>query len=77
MVDHVAVSEILPTAQASRPPAGCPMCGGPNDCRMESGEGFKGRCWCERVAVSAEALERLGAKMLAPRCLCRGCLEKL
>ena len=64
-------------SKATELASGCPLCGGPNDCRMESGEGFKGRCWCDRMALSAATLQRLEAAMLAPRCLCRACLERM
>ena len=34
----------------------CPLCGGPNDCGMVAG---KNECWCEKVAMSRDVLERM------------------
>ena len=58
-------------------PTRCPLCGGPNKCRMETGEGFKGPCWCAQLTVSAAALERLLGHVAERRCLCRTCLERI
>jgi len=58
-------------------PGNCPLCGEPNRCRLETGEGYKGPCWCERPTVSAAALRRLLGELAAPRCLCAGCLESI
>ncbi|HEV7406512.1 MAG TPA: cysteine-rich CWC family protein [Chthoniobacteraceae bacterium] len=55
----------------------CPVCAGPNECRMETGEGFKGACWCAGLSVSAAALERLLGHVAERRCLCRSCLERI
>ena len=55
----------------------CPLCGGPNCCRLETGEAFKGPCWCERPIVDAAALRRLLGDLAAPRCLCSGCLAEV
>ena len=43
-------------AKACALPGNCPLCGAPNRCRLETGEGYKGPCWCERPTVSAAAL---------------------
>jgi hypothetical protein len=58
-------------------PAHCPVCGRSNECRLETGEGYKGRCWCEGPILSATALNRLLGELPEPRCLCRGCLEMI
>ena len=57
-------------------PAHCPLCGQPNRCRLETGEAYKGPCWCEGPVLSASALNRLMAELPEQRCLCRACLEK-
>jgi hypothetical protein len=44
---------------------------------MESGEAFKGPCWCAQLTVSAAALERLLGHVVERRCLCRSCLERI
>lgn len=53
------------------------MCGEPNCCRMESGEAYKGPCWCELVTVSGAAMRRISAELAEPRCLCPGCMEAI
>lgn len=55
----------------------CPVCGKPNCCRLETGEAYKGPCWCETPILPAVALNRLLAELPEPRCLCRSCLEKI
>jgi hypothetical protein len=57
--------------------AHCPACGRPNLCRLETGEAYQGRCWCEGPILSASTLNRLLADLPEPRCLCRSCLEKI
>jgi hypothetical protein len=44
---------------------------------MESGEAFKGQCWCAHLELSPEAHQRLADEVHVPRCLCRACLESL
>jgi hypothetical protein len=44
---------------------------------METGEAFKGPCWCAQLGVSAAALERLLGHVAERRCLCRSCLERI
>ena len=56
-------------------PAHCPICSEPNCCRLETGEAYKGPCWCERPTLSVAAVRRLIADLPEPRCLCPACLE--
>jgi hypothetical protein len=58
-------------------PAHCPVCGEPNSCRLETGEAYKGPCWCERPILDAAALRRLHDELPEPRCLCPRCLETI
>ena len=44
---------------------------------METGEAYKGLCWCERLTLSAAALRRLTEELSEARCLCVDCLEAL
>jgi len=55
--------------------AHCPVCGEPNHCRLETGEPYKGPCWCERPVLTSAVLRRLLGELLEPRCLCPSCLE--
>lgn len=55
--------------------AQCPVCGQPNRCRLETGEPYKGPCWCEHPTLPGTALNRLLADLPEPRCLCPSCLE--
>lgn len=57
--------------------AHCPICGEPNRCRLETGEAYKGSCWCERPTLSSAALHRLLEDLPEPRCLCQRCLEAI
>jgi hypothetical protein len=56
-------------------PAHCPVCWQPNGCRLETGESYKGPCWCEQPTLSAAAVRRLLSDLPEQRCLCRACLE--
>jgi len=55
--------------------AHCPVCGEQNRCRLETGEPYKGACWCERPTLSGAAMRRLLIDLPEPRCLCASCLE--
>lgn len=57
--------------------AHCPVCHAPNGCRLETGEPYKGPCWCEAPTLSAAAVRRLLSELPEPRCLCRTCLESI
>lgn len=57
--------------------ARCPVCDAPNGCRLETGEAYKGRCWCEHLTLPTGAVRRLQAELPDPRCLCRTCLESI
>ena len=64
-------------ARACAQPGCCPVCGAPNRCRMETGEAYKGPCWCERPTLSSAALRRIVSDLPEPRCLCPSCLEAI
>jgi hypothetical protein len=55
----------------------CPVCGAPNECREESGESYRGPCWCESLTLSAAALRRITADLPDARCLCPTCLQAI
>jgi hypothetical protein len=55
----------------------CPVCDEPNGCRLETGEAYKGPCWCEWPVLTTATLQRLLEDLAEPRCLCRRCLEFL
>lgn len=67
----------LEIKEPCRQPGRCPACGGPNGCRLESGEAFKGPCWCEELVLSAAASRRISDEFVESRCLCRACLEAI
>jgi len=58
-------------------PAHCPICAAPNQCRLETGEPYKGPCWCERPVLLNSSLLRLLADLPEPRCLCPDCLDAI
>jgi len=57
--------------------AHCPVCWKENGCRLETGESYKGPCWCEGPTLSSAALNRLLADAPEQRCLCRSCLTAI
>ena len=52
----------------------CPVCGGPNQCRVANGQAYKGPCWCESFTVPAEVQRLLAATYPDRACLCGECL---
>jgi hypothetical protein len=71
------MSEIFDHTRVCHLPGRCQICGGPNGCRLETGEAYKGPCWCEKPALPASALHRLMGEVADPRCLCQRCLERI
>jgi len=57
-------------------PASCPLCGGPNNCRLCTTDAYKGPCWCMQVEIPGELLARLPEALRNRACLCRSCVEK-
>jgi len=57
-------------------PARCPLCGGPNDCRLASFMPRSGACWCEEVEIPAGLLALVPAEARNRACICRLCVEK-
>ena len=51
----------------------CPICGGPNDCGMAAG---KSECWCARVKISPEALEKVPEGVKWKVCVCKKCANE-
>lgn len=58
-------------------PAHCPVCAAPNRCRLETGEAYKGPCWCERPVLLSSSLQRLLVDLPEQRCLCPDCLHAI
>jgi hypothetical protein len=70
-------SEVFDPARVCTRSAHCPICAAPNGCRLETGEPYKGPCWCERPTLSAAAVRRILSELPEPRCLSRTCLETI
>lgn len=51
----------------------CPLCGGPNRCAPAAAGDFAVECWCTRVAISQEALDRVPEQWRGKACLCPAC----
>ncbi|HSI11897.1 MAG TPA: cysteine-rich CWC family protein [Chthoniobacter sp.] len=58
-------------------PAHCPVCSSPNRCRLETGEAYKGPCWCEGPVLLSSSLQRLLVDLPEQRCLCPDCLHAI
>jgi len=57
-------------------PAVCPLCGGPNECRLCSPVASKGPCWCVQEDFPAELLARVPENLRNRACVCRSCVQK-
>lgn len=51
----------------------CPLCGGANQCAPAESGRLDLACWCTRVAIPAEVLQRIPADQLNRACLCPRC----
>jgi|CXWL01.1.fsa_nt_gi hypothetical protein len=54
------------------PNLNCPLCGEPNACAPAACGSFDVECWCNRVTIDAQALERARTR---DACLCRACAK--
>ena len=70
-------NEACGPARVCTTPACCPLCHRPNGCRLETGEAYKGPCWCEKLTLPPAAARRLAEEVMEARCLCAACLEAL
>lgn len=57
--------------------ARCPICGRANGCRMETGEAYKGACWCAAPQISDAAMRRMRDTLPEGRCVCFACLSAI
>ncbi|TGD71545.1 hypothetical protein E4634_18025 [Mangrovimicrobium sediminis] len=56
----------------SQPGDRCPLCAAENRCAIAAGQPAES-CWCQRVAISAQALAALPEGEEMTRCLCPDC----
>jgi prepilin-type N-terminal cleavage/methylation domain-containing protein/prepilin-type processing-associated H-X9-DG protein len=56
-------------------PERCPLCGGPNDCRMCSTTAGKSACWCAQVEIPDTLIARVPEPLRNRTCICRNCVE--
>lgn len=68
----IQVHALQPPADSD--PERCPLCGGPNDCRLCTAATYKGPCWCESAKVPDELLARVPAEARNRACICRACV---
>ncbi len=59
-------TELFDYARICTRAAHCPVCSAPNRCRLETGEPYKGSCWCERPTLSGAAVRLLLADLPEP-----------
>jgi len=52
----------------------CPLCGGPNECRVCTADTYKSSCWCATVEIPAELLVCVPAEQRNRACICRNCV---
>jgi hypothetical protein len=66
---------IMPTEKFPLLPSVCPLCGQPNQCAMEQGEGDAAPvpCWCTNVVFTAELLQRIPEAARNKACVCQAC----
>lgn len=52
----------------------CPLCGGPNHCRLGTPVPGLGACWCMAVEVPTELLALVPENQRHRACLCHNCV---
>jgi hypothetical protein len=57
-------------------PAGCPLCGGSNDCQLCSPATYKGQCWCAHTEIPDSLLARVPENFRNRACICKKCIEQ-
>ena len=55
-------------------PSRCPLCGGPNDCRLCSSAAPAGDCWCATVEIPDALIARVPPALRRRACICRNCI---
>jgi hypothetical protein len=68
----LAVKYTRQTMPAAPDPSRCPLCGTPNGCALVAGGEIE-TCWCAKVAIPAEVLERVPAEARDKSCVCAAC----
>lgn len=53
----------------------CPLCGKPNNCSYAAGNIHEG-CWCEKVTVPKELLDKVPEDLKGKSCICIECINK-
>ena len=54
----------------------CPLCKGPNGCRLATTATYKGPCWCEQTEVPEAMLSRLPKESVGRICVCASCVTE-
>jgi hypothetical protein len=49
----------------------CPLCGQPNYCKAHDGD-----CWCTKVKVPKELIEKVPEDKKGKACICKTCIDK-
>jgi hypothetical protein len=57
-------------------PARCPLCGGPNECRLASPAAYKGQCWCELAQIPDALLTQVPIDLRNKSCICQKCVAE-
>jgi hypothetical protein len=74
----MAMSASLKSTFAVRPraapPDRCPLCGGPNHCRLSAPVPDGGACWCLNTEVPEALLARVPPDQRGRACLCPNCV---
>lgn len=52
----------------------CPLCGGPNHCRLCTTEEWKGPCWCAKEEIPEGLLAQVPLELRNRACICHGCI---
>ena len=65
--------KLQPSSQAGNAPDRCPLCDGPNACKLSCGDADSAPCWCASVKVPDTLLACVAAAD-RNRCICSNCV---
>ena len=68
-----SIKKLQPCSQADNAPNRCPLCEGPNACKLTQGDGGSSPCWCATVKIPGKLLACVSSSD-RNRCICSNCL---
>jgi len=69
----LTLAGMMPTAPVD--PCRCPVCGSANACAMAASPPSAEPCWCTRVQLSQQLLQKVPLAARDKACICQACVQ--